>query len=609
MQHDELKLKLLDSIRNVLPTPQDGSSVDLTLEIPPEMKMGDFAFPCFKLAKSMRSAPPKIASEIFTKLQSNEFVTKYFEAITLGPYINFTIKKEVLLGDLLSGLLLSKNEIATKKVSNPKTVILEFSSPNVAKAFNIYHLRSTMIGNCLYRIFKARGFHPVSFNHLGDWGTQYGTLSLAYQMWGNEEELTRRGIEYLVELYIRINKEIETNPDLEKKARENFSLLEKGEPKITALWKKFVDLSIKEFSSTYSRLGVHFDHIKGESFYVPFIAKLEKMLSDKKLLKESEGAMVVDLGEEMPPCIIRKQDGSSIYATRDLAAAIYRYEQFKFAKMIYIVGGEQRLHFSQVFKTLEKAGFDWAKECVHIDFGLYRFVNEKGEAQKMSTRKGKFVTLEHVLDEAVEKVEKIMSDKVANLSDESPTHIKLSESEQKQAAEIIGTGAIVYNDLSTDRNHDVNFDIEKVCDFSGETGPYIQYAHTRCLSILRNAPSELIKDIDTNKLLDLSYDQKGFSNLFEAAQKNLREVEELDLIRTLIKLPGVLDTTLDHYKPSHLAGFMIDITKQFNQFYRAHKVLSENQDLAKARLALVLATQRVLLKSLELLGMRAPIKM
>ncbi len=609
MQHDELKTKLLESIQSALPSSPDGSSPEITLEIPPEMKMGDFAFPCFKLAKALRSAPPKIASEIFTKLQTNEFVSKYFEAKVLGPYINFTIKKEILLGELLSSLLLSKNEIASVKTKNPKTVILEFSSPNVAKAFNIYHLRSTMIGNCLYRIFKARGYNPISFNHLGDWGTQYGTLSLAYQMWGNEKELDQRGIEYLVELYVRINKEIETNPELENKARENFSKLEKGDAQITALWKKFVDLSINEFSSTYSRLGVHFDHIKGESFYVPFIPKLEKMLSDKKLLKESEGAMVVDLGEEMPPCIVRKQDGSSIYATRDLAAAIYRHEQFNFAKMIYIVGGEQRLHFSQVFKTLEKAGFEWAKECVHIDFGLYRFVNEKGEAQKMSTRKGNFVTLEHVLDEAVEKVEKIMADKVASQSEETSSHLKLSAAEQKEASEIIGTGAIVYNDLSTDRNHDVNFDIEKVCDFNGETGPYIQYAHTRCLSILRNAPAELISGIDTSKLLDLSFDQKGFASLFETAKKNLSEPEELDLIRTLMKLPGVLDTTLEHYKPSHLAGYMIDITKQFNQFYRAHKVLSENQDLTKARLALVLATQRVLLKSLELLGMRAPVKM
>jgi arginyl-tRNA synthetase len=471
----------------------------------------------------------------------------------------------------------------------------------VAKPFNVYHLRGTMIGNSVTRIYRARGWKTISINHLGDWGSQYGTLAVAYEKWGDDAELDKRGIEYLVELYVRINKEMENNDALKAQTREAFAKLEKGDKKLHALWEKFVELSLREFKATYARLNVSFDHYWGESFYMDKVPALEASLEKKKLLVESQGAMVVDLEKyEMPPCIVRKADGSTIYATRDLAAAIYRHDKFNFDKMVYIVGGEQKLHFAQVFKVLELMGNEWAKSCTHIGFGLYRFKDAK-----MSTRKGNFVTMDAVLDHAYERVLKIMEEKAA--ASENP--VKMSQEEREKAAEIIGSGAIIFNDLSTDRNSDVNFDLDRVCDFEGETGPYIQYAHTRCLGILRNAPAELLKGVDVSKLSSLETPQPGFETLAKSARAKLTTNEELDLIRILGRLPIALDQVLDTYRPSVLATYLIDVTKIFNAFYRAHKVLVDDAELARARLALVLATQRTLLKGVTLLGMRVPERM
>lgn len=570
------------------------------LETPPDPKMGDFAFPTFKLAKTLRKAPPQITKELSEKLNAVAALTAKVTVSAAGPYVNFTIKKETLLSDVLSSLLLSADKLGETTRQGAPSVVLEFSSPNVAKAFNIYHLRGTMIGNCLYRVYKARGYTPVAINHLGDWGTQYGTLALAYSMWGSDDEFNKRGIEYLVELYIRINKEIETKPELADKARENFAKLEQHDEKITALWKRFVDLSLKEFKHTYSRLNVHFDHYWGESFYVDKVDAVEKALTAKGLLKESEGAIIVDLeAYGMPPCIFRKKDGSTLYATRDLAAAIFRHDKFDFHKMVYVVGGEQKLHFAQVFKVLELMGHAWANKCTHVDFGLYRFGDTETGFQKMSTRKGTFVTMESVLDHAVERVTQKIAEK----------NLIADEAERAKTAEIIGVGAIIFNDLSTDRNNNVNFDLERVLDFEGETGPYIQYAHTRCLGILRNAPKELLTGIDVAGLMDIGKAQSGFGAMAKSAALKLESEEELQLIRTLARLPLILDIVLDQAKPSSLASFLIDVTKVFNQFYRAHKVLVEDAEVARARLALVLATQRTLNKGLSLLGMRLPERM
>lgn len=592
MLFDSIRQELFDQIKAALP-PE--AQADAVLEMPPDPRMGDFGFPTFKLAKALRKAPPMIAKEIAEKLVATSELANRFEIAALGPYVNFTVKRDLLLKDVLRDLLLSKEKLAEKTPASRPTVILEFSSPNVAKPFNVYHLRGTMIGNALARIHRARGWNVVSINHLGDWGTQYGTLALAYEKWGDDKELETRGIEYLVELYVRINKEIEADPSLKDRAREYFARLEKGDAVIKRLWEKFVAMSITEFKRTYARLNVEFDHYWGESFYIDKVPALEKEIEQKGLLVESQGAMVVDLEKfGMPPTIVRKADGSTIYATRDLAAATYRHQNIGFRKMVYVVGSEQKLHFNQVFKTLELMGHEWAHDCVHIGFGLYRFKDAK-----MSTRKGNFVTLDAVLDHAYERVLSIMTEKNANMS----------QQERERAAELIGSGAIIFNDLSTDRNSDVNFDLERVVDFEGETGPYIQYAHTRCLGILRNAPDLLVSGIDVAGLLDLSREQPGFEKLAESAAARLKELEELDLIRVLARLPIALDFALDDYRPSALATYLIDVTKAFNQFYRAQKVLVEDTELAQARLSLVLATQRTLLKGLSLLGMRAPERM
>lgn len=550
----------------------DAELPPITLELPPDLEMGDFAFPCFRLAKQCKKAPQQIAQALQQHLPASaEWTTSI-----AGAYLNFHIRTEILHQSILPALVLSKEKLGHSRKHQGSTVLLEYSSPNVAKPFNIYHLRTTMLGNSLHRIHQARGFKTVCINHIGDWGTQYGALAIAYQRWGNDDELEKRGIPYLVELYVRINKAMETEPGLKDQAREAFSKLENHDSSLTALWKKFVDLSLKEFQKTYDRLGVHFDYIWGESHYVPFIPELEKELTAKGLLTESEGAWVVLLEEEnMPACIIRKKDGSTIYSSRDLAAAIHRHKQFQFNRCLYVVGAEQKLHFQQVFKVLEKAGYAWAKNCVHVDCGLYRF-----QDAKMSTRKGNFVTMESVLDAAVEEVREIMQQKG-----------EVSESD----AEAIGVGAIIFHDLSTDRNSDVQFDLEKILDFDGETGPYIQYAHTRCLSILRNA------SFDTSK-------KKAIDELLLNAS-SLTQKEELHLLRILGRLPLVLELVIATAKPHHLANYLIDVTKHFNAFYRAHKVLTDNASLTQARLSLVLATQQTLLQGLRFLGINVPQKM
>jgi arginyl-tRNA synthetase len=614
MSLDLYKEKLISSLEKIL------SNEKIELETPPELSLGDFALPCFKFAKTYKKAPPLISKDLQTKLQNENEISEIFEFHVVGPYLNFKIKKECLIQDLLFELIYNKENLGFSKTQNKGNVVVEFSSPNIAKPFNIYHLRSTMIGNALSRILKARGYTPIRINHLGDWGTQFGFLVLAYERYGNEEDLNARGIEYLVELYVKINKEAENDTEIENLARKRFAKLEQQDPAITKLWQKFVELSLREYEKTYKRLNVEFDYFWGESFYIEQIPNLIKLLKEKNLLKESQGALIVDLeNEKMPPCIIQKADGSSIYATRDLAAAIYRYEKFQFKKMIYVVGAEQKLHFQQIFKVLELMQYDWAKNCIHVDFGLYRFANQDGSFSKMSTRKGKFITLEAVLDEAVNEVKTLIESKIEN----NLVDYKMTSEEIQKNAEAIGCGAIIFNDLSTDRNIDVNFDLEKVLDFNGETGPYIQYAHTRCLSILRNAPIELQKQLELitdfkeknseipndnqNKLEAIKTRWHGWTKNLNS--KIFQELEELNLIRTLAKLPLVLDQVLENYKPSILANFLIDVTKSFNTFYRAHKVLVDDKEIAFSRLCLVLATKNVLYQGCTLLGMKLPDRM
>ena len=571
----------MEELNSVLDTP-----IQVTdLEIPPEPELGDFAFPCFKLSKALRKAPPAIAQDIAAKLKAKG--STWSKAA--GPYVNFTVPPEkvltALLRDILDGIGLG-NYGSTAEGSRGSWV-LEYSSPNVAKPLNIYHLRTTALGAVLDRVGRYRGYRMVSINHLGDWGKQYGMLTVAFRLYGKDlnSKLTMRD---LVDMYVKVNAEGETNPQIEEEAKAAFLKLEQGDPAITALWQKCVDISIQEFDRIYSRLNVKFDHIWGESYYKDQLTPLLNDLRKQGILIESEGAWVVPLtdddGKEMPPCILQKSDGATIYGTRDVAAAIYRQQKFKFDRMTYVVGGEQRLHFKQVFGVLRKMGLDWVSRCEHVPTGLYRFKDAK-----MSTRKGNFVTLEEVLELAKERVAELIQ-KRAEARDLGMTPAQL-----EQTTEAVAIGAVVFHDLHTDPIRDVEFDIDRVVDFEGETGPYLQYAHTRCLSILRKAQ-------ETGAL-------KGDVTFSESLVSQLVTPEELRLVKTLGQFPLHLERTLTFAKASQLAHYLIDVTKVFGSFYRECQVLGNAPELTSARLMLVEATRRVLGRGLSLLGIPLPERM
>ncbi len=550
------------------------------LELPPDSKLGEFAFPCFKFAKEFRKAPPFIAKEMAEKIPKNNA----FETSTSGPYINFRIPHDQLFPAILKDIL-SETPYGQVPSKTRSTWIIEASSPNVAKHLQIYHLRSTAHGAALYRIAKFRGFNAILINHLGDWGTQYGKLTIAYELFGSELKGRDPTISELVDFYVRFHQEEEKNPKLSDRAREAFRKLEQGDTEITQLWKKFKKISILEFQKTYQKLDVLFDEVRGESDYIQDIPKILDDLKTKKILIESEGAWIVPLedqrGNELPPCLLIKKDGATLYATRDVAAAMYRYNKYKFKRMSYVVGGEQKLHFQQLFAVLKKAGHDWADRCEHIALGLYRF---KGE--KMSTRKGNFQTLEAVLSEAKKRAYELMKNRAS-----TPKDINLDET-----AEAVSLGAVLFHDLSTDPAKNVDFDLDRVVTFEGETGPYLQYAHTRCLSILRKAvKEEILKEEKVSFQLDVL-------NL-------LKKDEELELIKQIGHFSTHLERTLEFSKASHLSNYLVDLTKIFNSFYRECRVLGVEPQLSIARLHLVDATRFILNKGLSLLGIPLPSRM
>lgn len=558
------------------------------LETPPDRLMGDYAFPCFKLSKAQKKAPPAIAAEITEKVKTYVDANQ-FEVKQVGPYVNFTLKTEQLCKTVVKEILNSEEYGSLPKKSREKW-IFEFSSPNVAKPFQIYHLRTTIVGSALSKIAKKRGYDVTTINHLGDWGTQYGKLAIALKRYESTlpKELTLKD---LVNVYVQIHKDMETDPSIEKEGQDAFRKLEAGDPEIRAIWKKCLDISLKEFLKTYERYQVTFDHYWGESFYEDHLKPLLADLKKKKILIEDQGAWIVPVttrdGKEIPPCILEKSDGASIYATRDVAAAVYRHDQLNFDRMTYIVGKEQKLHFEQVFGVLRAMGFAWESVCEHLATGLYRFKDAK-----MSTRKGNFITLEEVNELCIEKTLKLMRDRAASTEDSDR---KLSEEEIVKIADQVAVGAIVFADLSTDPTRDMDFDVDRVISFEGETGPYLQYAHTRCLSILKKSAQEATKinQLDPAKLAKLCTTN-----------------EEVFLMKGLGRFPSALERTLEQRKPSQLATYLIDVVKDFGAFYRECKVSNPDQpELTEARLALVSATQKILSQGLDLLGIPKPEKM
>lgn len=570
----DYKEKITEVISGVLPDMEKNEIAEM-IEIPGDSKMGDYAFPCFKLAKVMRKAPPLIAKEIAEKI-SEEPVFAKVEPV--NAYVNMFISRDGFIRDLLSEVIRKGDGYGRSDIGEGKKVIVEYSSPNIAKPFHIGHIRSTVIGNAIYKIYDFLGYDTVRINHLGDYGTQFGKMICAYRHWGKREDVENAPIKTLLGYYTKFHQEAEKDPSLDQEARDAFTKLEQGAEEETKLWQWFRDESLKEFTRVYKMLGIEFDSYAGESFYSDKMPRFVKELEDKGLLKESEGAQIVDLEEYgMSPALITKSDGSTLYITRDIAAAVYRKETYDFYKNLYIVASQQNLHFQQWIKILELMGYEWAHDCVHIPFGLVSL-----EDGTMSTREGRVVFLEDVLNRAVEKTREIILEKNVNTENVDET------------AKDVGIGAIIFQELSNNRIKDYVFSWDKVLNFDGETGPYVQYTHARAASVIRKAGKEAVekaKDIDNIKTGYISSDAV------------------YELLKLVYSMPDVVQDAAEKYEPSVVTRHIIDMAQAFNRFYHNEHVLVDDEDEKTAKLAVVMAAKIGIKTGLGLLGIKAPERM
>ena len=539
------------------------------IEVPPNKEMGDFAFPCFKLAKVFRKAPNMIAADLAENIEANGAISK---VMPLGGYVNFFVNKSQLAKTVINDVLTKKEKYGHSDLGQEKAVVIDFSSPNIAKPFHIGHIRTTVIGNALYKIYDSQGYNVVRVNHLGDYGTQFGKLIVAFKLWGSKEAVEANPIPELLKLYVKFHEEAEQKPEMEDEARAWFTKLENGDEEAKALWQWFRDESLKEFARVYDLLDIEFDSYAGESFYSDKMGVVIDQLKEKGLLVQSQGTNVVDLEQyNMPPALITKNDGSTLYMTRDLAAAIYRKNTYDFDKCIYVVGSQQSLHFQQLFKVLELMGYEWSKDLIHVPFGMVAL-----EEGTMSTRKGRVVFLEDVLKQAVEKTKEIVLSKNPNAKN------------VEQIAKQVGVGAVVFQELSNSRIKDYTFSWSRTLSFEGETGPYVQYTHARCCAVLRKAEEEVTTDIN----YDLLSDGDG--------------AEVLKVIGSFNK--SIL-AAMRKNEPHIITRFVLDLAQAFNKFYHDNPILVEDAELRKARLALVAATRQTIENALALLGMHAPERM
>ena len=539
------------------------------IEVPPNKDMGDFAFPCFKLAKVFRKAPNMIAAELSEKIEAKGVISN---VTPLGGYINFFVNKSQLAETVIKDVLTKKEKYGHSNLGKDKTIVIDFSSPNIAKPFHIGHIRTTFIGNALYKIYDSQGYNTVRINHLGDYGTQFGKLIVAFKLWGNKEAVEANPIPELLKLYIQFHDEAEKHPEMEDEARAWFTKLENGDKEAKELWQWFRDESLKEFARVYDLLDIEFDSYNGESFYSDKMDRVIDIIKDKGLLQESQGTNIVDLEEyNMPPALITKNDGSTLYMTRDLAAALYRKENYDFEKCIYVVGSQQSLHFQQLFKVLELVGFEWAKDMVHVPFGMVAL-----EEGTMSTRKGRVVFLEDVLKQAIEKTKETMLTK-------NPNALNVDE-----IAKQVGVGAVVFQELSNSRIKDYTFSWSRTLSFEGETGPYVQYTHARCCAVLRKAEEEVTTDINYELLND---------------------VDSAEVLKVIASFNKTILNAMRKNEPHIITRFVLDLAQAFNKFYHDNSILVEDAELRKARLALVCATRQALENGLKLLGMQAPERM
>ncbi len=553
----------------------DAETIESMIEIPPESTMGDYAFPCFKLAKTLRKAPNLIAQDLAEKLSGDRM---FAEVRNVNAYVNFFLNREEMMSAVVAEVLDKKDRYGNSDIGNGKKVIVEYSSPNIAKPFHIGHIRTTVIGNSIYKIYDYLGYETIRINHLGDYGTQFGKMIVAYRKWGNEADVKREPIKTLLSYYVKFHEEAEKDPSLEDEARATFTRLENGEKEEYELWKWFREESLREFKYVYDLLGIEFDSYAGESFYSDKMDRVVDIMKERGILKESEGAQIVDLEEfGMPPALIKKKDGSTLYITRDIAAAVYRKEHYHFDKNIYVVASQQNLHFQQWFKIIELMGFDWADQCVHVPFGMVSL-----EDGTLSTRKGKVVFLLDVLNSAVEKTKQIMREKNG------------PDADIDDISKEVGIGAVIFQELSNSRIKDYVFSWDKVLNFEGETGPYVQYTHARAASVLRNAGESAKAVLSGSVKPDMS---------------RVSGDTAYELVKLIYRFPEIVLEAAEKYEPSVITRHIIDIAQYFNKFYHDEHILVEDEAEKQAKLALVFAAKQTLANGLALLGISAPEKM
>ena len=562
MNHKELIASELAKVIEGL----DQETILNLLEQPKSSDLGDIAFPAFSLAKIERKAPQAIAADIAEKIDASHFE----KVVATGPYVNFFLDKSKISDHVIKSVIEAGADYGQQDEGHGGNITIDLSSPNIAKPFSVGHLRSTVIGDALSNIFRKMGYNTIKINHLGDWGKQFGLLMVAYKKWGSKEAVEANPIDELLKLYVRINAEIENDPALDEEGRLWFKKLEDGDPEATELWQWFRDESLVEFNRIYKLLGVEFDSLNGEAFYNDKMDEAVQILEDKGLLKESKGASIVELDDvNLPPAMIKKSDGATLYITRDIATAMYRARTYNFVKNIYAVGQEQSNHFRQLKAVLKKMGFDWSDDMVHVDFGLVT-----KNRQKLSTRKGNIILLEPTLQEAISRAKAQIEEKNPELEN------------KEEVAHAVGVGAVKFYDLKTDRRNGYDFDLEAMVSFEGETGPYVQYAYARIQSILRKA--------NFTPSADATY--------------SLSDPESWEIIKLLQDFARVVKRAAENYDPSLIAKYAINLAQAFNKYYAHTRILDESPE-RDSRLALSYSTAVVLKEALRLLGVEAPEKM
>jgi arginyl-tRNA synthetase len=535
------------------------------IEIPPQSNMGDYAFPCFQLAKTMRKAPNMIAADLAGKFTTDNIVGKVEAA---GGYLNFFVNKGEFIKTVLTEVLAKGKDFGTSTEGNGKTVLVEFSSPNIAKPFHIGHLVNTLTGSAIEKIYRHLGYETQRLNHIGDYGTNFGKQIAAFKHWGDEDALEKEPINELLRVYIKFHEEVENNPSLETEARQLFKKLEDGDPEMVGLWQKFRDLSIVEFKKLYEEFNIEFDSYNGESFYTDKMGEVVQMLRDKGLLVESNGAQIVDLEKfNMPPCLILKSDGATIYATRDLAAALYRYRTYDFHKCLYVVGNTQALHFKQIFTVLKLMGFEWAENMSFVGTSLVKFAD-----RKLATRSGDIIYAKGVLDEAAEKTLEIVETKNSNLAN------------KEDVAKKVGMGAVAYTILKNNKDKDIIFSWEDILSFEGDSGPYVQYTCVRGKSVLRKA-GEMPATADYSTLVT---------------------DEEFMLAKLLDGFKSALKEAAERYEPFVITRQVTEIAKAYNKFYNSHPIMNAEPELKAARLHLTKSVCNVIETGLGMIGIEVP---